>query len=545
MLNAAYILPAAERRKLHKRNFKTYDIIRLVNEVERTDRDDVAEFAKQFPPTMAGLRRLYNFVLQNIRYQEDPDGTQWVQTPSHLWATRTGDCKSYTVFISAVLHNMGLDRVIRYVSYGSKNYTHVYPVAILPSGRRVVMDVVYSAQNGARLFAEKRFKKKKDYKVKAQPGLYKLGNAEMAELATSVAELESMAAQLPASIVHEGPGDITNMTAGEFDLYMLKDSLNAHKMHAQNEAQHTRFEAAIVAVENKSVAGIGALQNNFGSSLQDYIDRARTNNDPAFKPFALEVMIEDAAIEGKKEERKWQRRRRKLEREIRQAKRKNNRSRVARLEALLQQHYNDNPDMKKKKNLFEKIGGAVRDAWKKVVNWVFKDIGKIAAPYFLFLFIKNTVKSPAINRRKAVQQKNFNWLSRVGKMDEKKLSMLMATGIKEKTGMTPSEIIKKGKRGAKVGAVALAALIPKIIQALGAVVQIVQKIAGIFKKKKSDAGAMDESTMSDPSLLSELSEADAQSDGKFDSGNGSGGGEGSKNGLLAIAAGAALFAMSA
>src|SRR5690606_16598775 len=114
---------------LKQRQYRTDDIIREVQEVLRTDRDDTAEFSKDIPRTIDGLKMLFDFVFSHFTYVEDPDNNQWVQTPSFLAYTRRGDCKSFTVFISSVLQNMGISHIIRYVAYpGSRAIKHVYPV---------------------------------------------------------------------------------------------------------------------------------------------------------------------------------------------------------------------------------------------------------------------------------------------------------------------------------------------------------------------------------------------------------------------------------
>ena len=159
------IKPAVLTKQLRRKDYRTRHIIDLVNEVLETDKDDTEAFAQEFTRNEFGLRDLFNFVDLTFRYVEDPKFNQWVQTPSYMyWVEKEGDCKSFTVFISSVLSNMGIPHIIRYVAYGTKDVKHVYPVALL-NGRQIPMDVVYKKQQGGRFGTEKPYTKKIDFKV--------------------------------------------------------------------------------------------------------------------------------------------------------------------------------------------------------------------------------------------------------------------------------------------------------------------------------------------------------------------------------------------
>jgi len=153
------IKPARPIKSLRKKDYRTPDIIDLVQEVIRTDVADTEEFASFFQPTRKSLKELFDFVDQTFTYSEDPKFNQWVQAPSFLFASKRGDCKSYTVFISSVLQNMGVDHLIRYTARYTSNFRHVYPVALL-KGKEIPMDVVWKQQEGGRFGTEKHFTKK-------------------------------------------------------------------------------------------------------------------------------------------------------------------------------------------------------------------------------------------------------------------------------------------------------------------------------------------------------------------------------------------------
>ena len=131
-----------------KKNGNTQDIINAVLKADKQSQNDTKEFSKQFTPDREGLYNLWKYVKYNYRYKEDPKGEQWIKTPARLHHDKIGDCKSYTIFINSVLKNLGLDYIIRFISQDSdKDATHVYSVAILPDGEKIVIDAVYHQFN--------------------------------------------------------------------------------------------------------------------------------------------------------------------------------------------------------------------------------------------------------------------------------------------------------------------------------------------------------------------------------------------------------------
>ncbi|MBY0485931.1 MAG: hypothetical protein K2P85_01870 [Flavobacteriaceae bacterium] len=77
-------------------------------------------------------KKIHSFLFGNIQYQAD--GTvQYIRSPSNSWKNRkTGiDCKSYSVFASSILANLGIKHYIRQIrqpSFNPEKFTHVYVV---------------------------------------------------------------------------------------------------------------------------------------------------------------------------------------------------------------------------------------------------------------------------------------------------------------------------------------------------------------------------------------------------------------------------------
>lgn len=498
------IKPPVVQYTLRKTEYDTDDIVDLVQEVLRTDADDTSRFAKAFTADMAGMRQLFDFVDQNFIYTEDPSFNQWVQTPSFLWYTKRGDCKSFTVFISSVLRNMGVPHIIRYARYHTvpawspkwnKSFKHVYPVAII-NGREIPLDVVWKKQEGGQFGLEKPFKHKKDFKVQ---GLYKLGNTSEADVyeyigqvSTSIAELESVLVDVPDSIISDGPGDITKMTKGELDRYLMSDRYNIYADKEPNTQKATQFRLAAKAINRGDIAGIGTtLDSGLRKQVEQILLETALDRRPAFAPFELEI---------------------------------------------------PNPVPASMSGLFtgigkffKKVGETFANLFKKFVNWIFKGIAKGMGPYFIFLFAnKNKVKSPEMRRRITQQEKTYNWIARVGKLDDRQLKDALFNGIKDKTGKAPADIFKEGK------VPEISGLVSVVVGAISFVIKVVEKIVGLFKSAKEMAGDIGQDNMSDPGLLEEEARLQAQTGGSTANLNNGGGGL-LVPGLLA-AAGYALFA---
>ncbi len=86
---------------------------------------------------------IFNYLLRNVKYLEDPRGVQWIKTPARLLKDRTGDCKSMSIFIASCLRNLNIPHYFRFVSFSrfSADPTHVYVVAVI-DGKELFLDAV-------------------------------------------------------------------------------------------------------------------------------------------------------------------------------------------------------------------------------------------------------------------------------------------------------------------------------------------------------------------------------------------------------------------
>lgn len=75
------------------------------------------------------LRDLYQCVVDNVSLRYDPTGKQYIRKPSNIVVERACDCKSYSLFLSSILSNLGIRNVFRFVSFApGQEIRHVYIV---------------------------------------------------------------------------------------------------------------------------------------------------------------------------------------------------------------------------------------------------------------------------------------------------------------------------------------------------------------------------------------------------------------------------------
>lgn len=90
------------------------------------------------------LRAVWHFVKDNIRYVRDPLGHELVKSPGAMWASKTGDCKSFSVTIGSLLRCLGYKYFYRVARYDPKHpeMGHIYPVVVV-NGREIIVDAVH------------------------------------------------------------------------------------------------------------------------------------------------------------------------------------------------------------------------------------------------------------------------------------------------------------------------------------------------------------------------------------------------------------------
>ena len=100
-------------------------------------------------------KKIFDYLKNQINYKADgPE--QMVKLPSGLIRTRQGDCKSYSVFTSAILTNLGIPHKLVYASYDPQDSTptHIYVV----TNKGCIIDAVYGKFNAEKKTSNKKYK---------------------------------------------------------------------------------------------------------------------------------------------------------------------------------------------------------------------------------------------------------------------------------------------------------------------------------------------------------------------------------------------------
>lgn len=496
------IRPADKKYHPKKLYYDTDDIIDVMVWADKRVKKDTEEFARSISPDRQGMEELYDFLLHNIRYKADPRGAQWVKSPGRLWADREGDCKSFTLFIISVAQNLGLDYIMRFVNYRRKdgeNPKHVYPIVILPDGQQIVMDVVYEAQsvNGA-------FDREKPYRYKIdhmRKGLaYLTGTEEGDQVLDAVANILQT---IPASI--KDGGDVTQMSEGELQRFLMAQRLETAAMQETRHARSQNLLLAASVVRAGDMSSISGIAGPEQGEVRKFLQRTRQMTGPAFiaptlrfrSPPDISGFFDFFKKIGKG------------------------------VADVAKGVFNAG------KNAVEAVGDFFKEAWARLMNWIFKGPLQKSGPFFLFTYIKDTKGSAEVKRRQAKQNSVLGFFKKVG-MQMSNIDAAIKNGILENLGEDPQALINKTAKGLiagdedekKVGALSA------IIAAVGFIIDIIKKIANLFKKE-NEQPAVTEGDTSDLELIEGLGAQKAQAD--------SGGG-----GVLpwALGAGAALALFS-
>lgn len=156
-------MQANNKNRLIKKNGNTADIISVVISTYNTYYQQVNDLAQSFKSDgfAETCKRIFDSVINNVRYIEDPDGLQLVKNPARLMKDGTGDCKSMAIYVASCLRCLGIDHFFRFVSFGGSEYTHVYVIAI-QDNKQIIIDPVVRI-NGSPVFDfEQNYSFKKD-----------------------------------------------------------------------------------------------------------------------------------------------------------------------------------------------------------------------------------------------------------------------------------------------------------------------------------------------------------------------------------------------
>jgi hypothetical protein len=140
-----------------KRNASNMDLQRAIEAAIPTAVAQMKDKSNQFKGKTEAetCKKIFDYLKNQINYKAD-GAEQMVKLPSGLIRTRQGDCKSYSVFTSAVLTNLGIPHKLVYASYDPNDSTptHIYVV----TNKGCIIDAVYGKFNAEKKASNKKYK---------------------------------------------------------------------------------------------------------------------------------------------------------------------------------------------------------------------------------------------------------------------------------------------------------------------------------------------------------------------------------------------------
>lgn len=118
-------------------NGTTYRTLKEMEKVVKGSLSHTTAIAQKLKGyTQAGTsRNIYEFLYNHIQYELDKEGVEQIRTPLRTWHEKKADCDCFSVFISSILHNLGIPHAFRMTDYGTLDeqgkpigWQHVYVV---------------------------------------------------------------------------------------------------------------------------------------------------------------------------------------------------------------------------------------------------------------------------------------------------------------------------------------------------------------------------------------------------------------------------------
>jgi len=133
-----------------KRNAKLEDTVKFlpkaINSTLKQTQYIIKRLINELPvySHYAICKRVWDWVYTYIKYRKDDPNKEQIQSPQYTWAVKAGDCDDFTVLIVSMLrHIKALKVILRVSMYDEDNgYQHIYPVVVLPDGKKIIMDCV-------------------------------------------------------------------------------------------------------------------------------------------------------------------------------------------------------------------------------------------------------------------------------------------------------------------------------------------------------------------------------------------------------------------
>lgn len=417
------------RNTLKKRRGTTNDII---NEVLNTYQDTWHTTAELAESLRRGTeeetcRAVFDFIIANVNYNEDPDGVQWIRTPARLLHDGEGDCKSMAILSASLLNNLGIPCFFRFVSFSKNNQiTHVYTVT--ESG--IIIDPVERIDGQPVFNYASKYTYKKDMNT------------------TQISRLSGIGATEDIYTPYMADTYFWDNTIAENYLFSELDVINAYLTYIDSSSREylNQLDRIVVAYNlYQRAKGYEELMKRAGRVIQTMEDQnmfalatideeSRNTNLGILIDNAIDMLLDNTTLSNSGIYVNWWQ------------------------TQIASKDYNglSQADIDNYKNKIG-IGGTA-----EAKNALLADMQK-SAPYFLYLYLgeewtrKNKNKYPAIYKKYKIEKALFDsWVVNAKKVfDKQTIYNNLRSGFFKKTNQTPEQfvnaVITKHKEINKIG----------------------------------------------------------------------------------------------
>jgi hypothetical protein len=151
---------------VYKSKADNKDIRDLLERLVPKAKAQMVEFSQQFKgrTEQETCKKIFDYLKNNFTYVADGE-EQIIKLPSALLSKKVGDCKSYSLFTSAILENLGIPYHFVYASYTTNPIPgHVY----VTTDKGCIIDAVYGIFNQEK---KPNYKYKKNMNVRYMAGM--------------------------------------------------------------------------------------------------------------------------------------------------------------------------------------------------------------------------------------------------------------------------------------------------------------------------------------------------------------------------------------
>lgn len=147
-----HLFPKPDRKDpLMSAGASVYDTLEFMAEIVGKTKSDTAAIATRLKTSnlKESCRNIWEFCYNHIQYKQDKPGEEQLRRPARSWADRKEgiDCDCFSILVSSILSNMGINHALRICEINAKGYfQHVY--VIVPNGTGyIIIDPVLDKFN--------------------------------------------------------------------------------------------------------------------------------------------------------------------------------------------------------------------------------------------------------------------------------------------------------------------------------------------------------------------------------------------------------------